>query len=418
MERDDARRRGLSDLAARLLERVDALAGDLTKLIRTEVDFYRSRSVVSDTELHANLRNNLVQAIGSLSGGAADAAAVAVETGRLRCRAGVPLPALMDAYRVGSAFLWRNIVEEAAASRLISTADLVDVASEVWLVQERFTSTMAGAYRDEQTLQVLVQEEERSALVAALLEGRITETSTLWEVADILRLSVQGDYVVVTAALARPGRQALPNVEVALRVMGVSSAWRLTPDQQIGIVQLRDAAQQHQLLVTLRRLASGPVGLSPQFAELGDVADAVRLARIAMAGSLPGRSLIVAFDDEPLAVTATAAPRVSRRVAGRVLAGLAQLPAPERALILATFEAWLDNGGSVTATASSLYCHYNTVRHRLRKLERLTGRSLRVPRELTELCLALEMQRRLPAATTSPADAQDTSLDTSLHGTP
>jgi DNA-binding PucR family transcriptional regulator len=83
-----------------------------------------------------------------------------------------------------------------------------------------------------------------------------------------------------------------------------------------------------------------------------------------------------------------------RRVAGGILAGLDQVPAGQRPVLLATLGAWLDNGGSAGQAASVLFCHPNTVRHRLRRLEQLTGRSLSEPRGIAELSLAFEIDRR------------------------
>jgi DNA-binding PucR family transcriptional regulator len=62
-------------------------------------------------------------------------------------------------------------------------------------------------------------------------------------------------------------------------------------------------------------------------------------------------------------------------------------------MLLDTLEAWLDAGGSAQGAATSLYCHRNTVLNRLRRLERLTQRSLAVPQDLVDLTLALEEYR-------------------------
>jgi DNA-binding PucR family transcriptional regulator len=202
------------------------------------------------------------------------------------------------------------------------------------------------------------------------------------------------------------GRHCLPGVEVALQVADVSSAWRLTPDLQVGIVCLPRPEHLTRLLSTLKRLATGSrVGVSPPFDDLAGTAGALRLARIAMAGSLAERSPVTVFDRDSLAVAAVASPEVNRRIATTVLAGLDVMPAHERAVLLDTLEAWLDCNGSTADTAEKIYCHHNTVRHRLHRIEHYTGRSLSVPRDLTALCLALEVERRLPA--TSPAIAAD-----------
>jgi DNA-binding PucR family transcriptional regulator len=80
-------------------------------------------------------------------------------------------------------------------------------------------------------------------------------------------------------------------------------------------------------------------------------------------------------------------------VVSAVLGSLNQLPAAERAVLLDTLEAWRDSGGSATQAAEALFCHPNTVRHRLRRITAATGRSLTAPRDIAELCLALEASR-------------------------
>jgi DNA-binding PucR family transcriptional regulator len=62
-----------------------------------------------------------------------------------------------------------------------------------------------------------------------------------------------------------------------------------------------------------------------------------------------------------------------------------------------TFRAWLANKGSVPNAAAQLHVHPNTVRHRLHRIEQHTGRSLAVPDELAEMCLAFEVRENMPA---------------------
>jgi hypothetical protein len=389
----------LAALAAELGERVEGLAAEAANLIRDQIEFYRMTSAVTEKDLRNNLRANLVFALSGI-GGAGQTVDVseARQTGRRRAAAGVPLPSVMDAYRVGSRFLWRVLVEEAAKAGTVTSEALVAAASDVWLIQEEFTQAMVSGYREEQTAQILAHEQERSAMVEALLEGRVTETTTLWEIADMLRIGKTGPYVVVAAELAQLGRQSLVGVETALQVADIASAWRLMPDLQVGIVCLRRPAHLRRLIVTLKRLATCRVGVSPPFEQLARTGMGLRLARIAMTGSIPAKSLVTVFESDALAVTAVSAPEVTRRVAAHVFAGLNSVPQPERKLLLDTFEAWLDCAGSTADTAAKIFCHHNTVRHRLHRLEQHTGKSLTVPRELAELCLAVEIERRLPAA--------------------
>jgi DNA-binding PucR family transcriptional regulator len=56
---------------------------------------------------------------------------------------------------------------------------------------------------------------------------------------------------------------------------------------------------------------------------------------------------------------------------------------------------WVAHRGSIPETAAALFCHPNTVRHRLRRIEEYTGRSISVPLDVAELCLAFEIDSKL-----------------------
>jgi DNA-binding PucR family transcriptional regulator len=101
------------------------------------------------------------------------------------------------------------------------------------------------------------------------------------------------------------------------------------------------------------------------------------------------------FDGSLLAAAAVAAPEVMIKWVGTAFDCLYDLPDDERETLFETFRVWQENDASVSATAEVLICHPNTVRHRLRRIERRTGRSLSRPRDVAELCLAFEVRSRL-----------------------
>jgi DNA-binding PucR family transcriptional regulator len=68
----------------------------------------------------------------------------------------------------------------------------------------------------------------------------------------------------------------------------------------------------------------------------------------------------------------------------------------ERTILLDTVQAWLEEGGRANDAAAKVFCHPNTVRHRLHRIEELTDRSLSRPKDIAELCLAFETEQRLP----------------------
>ena len=78
--------------------------------------------------------------------------------------------------------------------------------------------------------------------------------------------------------------------------------------------------------------------------------------------------------------------RVVHEVLGRVL----ELPPDDRTALLATAQGWFDHGGSAERAGEALYCHPNTVRYRLRRLQELTGRTLTEPWAVAELAAALQ----------------------------
>ncbi|MFE0427456.1 helix-turn-helix domain-containing protein, partial [Streptomyces sp. NPDC058953] len=79
-------------------------------------------------------------------------------------------------------------------------------------------------------------------------------------------------------------------------------------------------------------------------------------------------------------------------VAEQVFGPLRAVEPAERADLLTTLAAWLDRGGSTRRAGELLYCHRNTVLNRLRRLERLTGRSLANPRDVVDLAMALDAE--------------------------
>lgn len=90
----------LSELGAALLSRPDELTGETVALLRRDVSFHCTVTLVTDGQLREAIRTHLDFILGVFGapGGRYDTAAAAA-TGRSRAAAGVPLPAMTDAYR-------------------------------------------------------------------------------------------------------------------------------------------------------------------------------------------------------------------------------------------------------------------------------------------------------------------------------
>jgi sugar diacid utilization regulator len=386
------------ELGKLMLARAPRLGMAMADLLCREIDAYGDGSVVTKEHVAESCVANVTFIFDSLAGHADVDVSPAEHTGTARALAGVPLPAVMTAYRIGFRFMWEETLATARAAA-IPTDSILDATARVFIAQDTFTQAMSSAYRQQLTTQILQREEERSALVEALLSGRFTDKHSLWEAADLLRLPTTGPYVVVAAELPAIGKLGLPAIENKLSARDVRSAWRLLPDLQVGIVHLRGPATAgilDTLVDVLRQAATARVGISPPYHELAETSDALRFARLAVTGKPSPDSLVAIFDDTPLAVAAVSAPEVMAKIRSSVLGKLNALSDEECTVLLDTFQAWLEAGGSANDTAAKIYCHPNTVRHRLHRIEELTGRSISRPKDLAELCLAFEVERRLP----------------------
>jgi PucR C-terminal helix-turn-helix domain/GGDEF-like domain len=269
------------------------------------------------------------------------------------------------------------------------------LTAKIFAAQDIFTNAMAVAYRDEQTRQASSDESERSVLIDAVLHGRLFEQSNVWEAADYLRLPTEGPFVVVAAEVPVIGAEALPEIEAKLRSIDVFSAWRLLPDVHVGIVHVKNDRQMDQALALVSRMAINRVGVSARFDDLRDTALALRFARLMLRGRTDPGEQVSLFDGSILATAAVSAPEIMVRLVAPTIESFSELADNERDVLFDTFRVWLENDGSLRAAGELLFCHPNTVRYRLHRIEQRTGRSLSRPRDVAELALTFEVHRRL-----------------------
>jgi hypothetical protein len=382
----------VKDLATLLVHRLTEVGRDVTSSVRSNVDFYKANRVVTDADLLDSTVDNIRFLLASLTAGDPFDTSPAAVTGTKRAAAGVPLPEVMAAFRVAVHTLWDTMVETADGHPEIGRDAVLRATSMMWQAQDVYTDAMVDAYRRVAVQKAIDDEAERSALTEALLQTRLSDDRSLWEVAQMLRLPQKGPFVVIAAVCPQIGKQALPGIADMLRSVDVFSAWRLLPDIQIGIAHVPSKAEHAAMLDLLNRVAIGRIGVSPQFDDLADTAEALRYARVASSAHAGAPTGTTVFEDSVLAVAAVSAPEVSAKVAHIVLGAFDDLGADEREVLFTTFRRWVQNKGSMATTAEQMYCHPNTVRYRLHRIEERTGRSLSVPNELAELCLAFEIR--------------------------
>ncbi|HTU76919.1 MAG TPA: helix-turn-helix domain-containing protein [Trebonia sp.] len=401
-----------SGIISAVRPRLPELVDRITARIRREIPFYTATDVVRADDLRESVRANVDYILDSLAGSAMANLSAPHATGRARAAQGAPLAEMLTAYRVGVAEIWSTLVATARGLPGVSADHVIDLADAVFAAQNVYSDAALAAYRDESIQMLRTRERERAALVEVILTGvhargahgpdgdagaaaaGSTAGDTLWEVAQTLRLPLDGTFLVI-AAEASPGHDPLPGVEGALAVADIRSVWRLDAEVCLGIACLPDRSRNETALAILNRRASGRIGASPVFAELRQASWALQLARLAL-GSHPGGSGVEQFRDSPIDMLVAAAPQAALGTARAVLGGLLELPKDELDLLLGTFEVWVRASGSATAAGAALYCHPNTVRYRLRRIEAGTGRTLSSPGDIAELVTAVRAWSELP----------------------
>ncbi|MDT5092038.1 MAG: hypothetical protein QOH60_1401 [Mycobacterium sp.] len=391
----DTTRHGVAEVAEALLERADELAADFARAITQEVRLYQAAVVAVPLDLVVDgCTANVRSVLAAIATNTEFDLVVAEKLGAERARDGVPLASVMDAYRIGFRGLWDVAVKE-SASHADNGETLRQLTAKILAAQDLFTTAMARGYRGEHSHRALVDESERSVLIDSVLHGRLFEQSSVWEAADFLRLPSEGPFVVIAAVVATVGTQALPEIESKLRSMDVFSAWRLLPDLQVGIVHINSDSHLDNVLALVSRIATDRVGVSAPYDDLRDTAQALRLARVMLRGRAEPGPQVSTFDGSILSTAAVSAPEIMVKLVAPIIDGFVGLADNERDILFETFRVWLENDGSLRTAGELLFCHPNTVRYRLHRIEQRTGRSLSRPRDVAELSLAFEVHRRL-----------------------
>ncbi|MGV9823490.1 PucR family transcriptional regulator [Nocardia xishanensis] len=386
----------VAKLAADLLEQVDELADQLLARIAEQIEIYRSESIVCRRELRTSLVANMNQILGRLSGERGADVSAPRHIGRTRAAQDMPLPEVLRAYRLGFAFVWERLLAAARDSGQKSVDALLDTATTIWELADDFSLALTESYRAAMSERMIEADRRRSGIISAILDGPASGSLSAWEVAKLLDLPYEGTFLVVVAEVTGAHSSALPRLEDRLRQLDVGSAWRSQPQHEIGVLSLGQRRDPEEVLAAVGLVALGRVGVSPEFRRLDGAARALRLAQVALETLPPGTKGIRRLDDEPHIDLLVRDRDTTRRFVLRVLHRVLALPDHDRTTQLATAAAWIDSRGSAAEAGRLLYCHENTVRHRIRRLEEHLGGSLDDPRVLSDLTTALQAIRTFP----------------------
>ncbi|WP_399552624.1 PucR family transcriptional regulator [Streptomyces sp. YIM 98790] len=332
-----------------LMHRLPQFTDQVVELINQQEPAYRSPVVDSDVlwhEVHRSLRHSVGCLINPQE--LRDAARRCTwRIGADRARQGLPLDALLHAFRLGGGAVWRELLDIAAQREPESMRLLVHVAGDVWNFVDEHCSIAAEAYRATEREMAWRRENRLRLMTEALLEGT-ARVSDLPDIAAALDMPERGRYAV--AAVAGPRRAALhggPGQSAGL-------VWHRTETADFAIAPVAEGGPE-KLAEELRgRTGTGVrVGISPAVDGLAAVGEARQLAEKALA-ACPADGRVALLEEHLAAALVVSSPELGSVLTERVLGPLLRLEPMDRDLLLETLTAWLECDASAQRAGERL----------------------------------------------------------------
>ena len=381
----------IGELARGLLSdaALDAMAADSAGQIAQSVPAYSQIGVVV-ADIRRATRSTLSLALTRIAGaGSSDLDGVVHAIGRLRAEQGVPLVAVLQAFRLDFRVLWSAIVEAGRAVGVTAQPEFIDGCIELWNAVEAITEEVLDAYRDRERELDDRRDEEREQAFADLIAQGASSPPVLARCATVLGLPVHGDFAVVAGSINPDHSECIGRLLFSCSRIGLAAHLSGGADHVCGVIE-RSGVGDEQLRDLLKVLAPGRFGVARLTGSLSGLSRALRFAAAAVDSMPRGGAGVIHLEDSWTKAIMHRDDELADAFARHVLAGVLAAPAGERDRLLSTLRSYIDCSGSVSGAASAEFLHRNTVRKRLARVEALTGRTLSDPRALTELMLAAE----------------------------
>ena len=392
---DPALDRVLRAAAANLRADLGELGNETMRAIQTQIPEYARPS---DENYRRTVRAGVEQALRSFldileqhPGNGSDWRAVYRAIGAGEAREGRSLDALQAAIRIGARVGLRHIVQFAEAESLTATAT-GSFADAIWGHVDDLAEAAAAGYAEAAVAEVGELDRRRRRLLDLLVADPPAGEEAVAAAAQAARWPMPRQLAAVVfepAAVTATPPMLPPDVLSGLD----------RPEPALLVPDPRSAAQIRLIVNGLRRyrLAVGPA-VPPAAA-----ADSLRWARQAL--DLAARGIIesdglIWCENHLAALTIFQDEALLDSVVDRRLRPLAGVRENQREPLADTLLSWLQQNMNANAVAASLHLHPQTVRRRLRQLDRLFGAQLRDSDARFELEIALRAERahRTPRA--------------------
>lgn len=369
------------DLTTGALGRVDAIAMALVERAwADEPEFADAGVPIEDTRAaSAHLLTSVFRHIAD--GTPLDLTAVRA-LGRGWAEQGLPLPALLHALRIGFQFVWEDLLGQLRTDDVEALTVVLSHVDPLWCVLDAYSRQLRLGYAETVNLRAQLAEARRNAHLDTLLTTDPVDSSHLSAGAAALDLPHTGYFhVAVTQGMVTAERE---DWSAHMAQHGITAVWRERPDETVGLF----SATQPGDLPALRDPRSR-IGISPGYADIGDTGVAVRRARTAAASLPQGTTGLSRYGQEPTACLVAGSPVDAAELTRLLLGPVLDLPSADASVLLDTLVAWFGAAGSSAVAATMLNCHQNTVRYRIRRIEKVTGRSMSDPRSVGDFHVAV-----------------------------
>jgi PucR C-terminal helix-turn-helix domain/GGDEF-like domain len=403
---DDDVRAHVIDVATALHQRLAAITIDMRTELAARITELSEDERLIDL-LGASIEGNVDNILHSLRYGIPvdriEPPSAGFEYARRLAQRGVPVNALVRAYRLGQQHLLRAAYEE-------SRSRTVDVAVQHLAYDRIVTNTFD--YIDMMSQQVVVvyeQERERwladrntlrIARVEELLAGGAVDDVTATEVAighrlrgrhlaGVIWVDETGAHRDQISRFTRTTNRiadqlALGAPLVIPRDRASAWVWLTVPDDfvidaaAIGATLITDDPP--QAMLALGRILPGPSGFRQSHE------DALDAQRVCVVGDL--RRPVVSYDETGVGIASLLArsPTATRRWVSATLGELATQDEHHQRL-RDTLRLFLHHEGSYTATADTMVMHKNSVKYRVSSAEKAVGKPIRTNRLAIECAL-------------------------------
>jgi DNA-binding CsgD family transcriptional regulator len=279
--------------------------------------------------------------------------------GRYEAEEGRSLDSLQAAYRIGGHVAWQRVMVLGQACRL-SSSIMSLLADAVFGYMNELAALSVTGYQDARARCAEARQQARQRLLQLIVERPPVPLRALADLADQAGWTLPAE---VTLVAVEPG--------VLCRAMlgGTDILADLDGPQPVLLVPGKPGDTLFEALGT----CGAAVGLT---VPLADAADSLRWARqalaLAAAGIIDGGPA-TRCEDHLVTLWLLSDGALADQVCRRQLGALEGLTPRQQERLTETFGAWLETRGTAAEIADRLQVHPQTVRYRIRQLERTLG---------------------------------------------